>query len=425
MQTFTGREYLQIDIANNFGLDKKSWQDRLEWFEEHQDHLPSMLHQAEEPALFFAGVQAWEQVQKGQPIGYPISLDATSSGLQLLTVLTGDRKAAEICNVVDVGYRSDAYTTVYNNMIQQLGEDNLVPEPTKLAPGPQLQILTTYVAKITREDVKRSVMTALYGSTAVPKEVFGKGAQLEAFLNVMEQIAPAAWELNQHFLDIWNDNALSNDWVLPDNFHVHVKVMSQDIETIHVLNEPIEIVHKVNAPVKEGRSLGANTIHSVDGFICREMARRCDYDPAWIELLRQMLNDEVEFHFEGKKQKTEAHKMVGILWKHFQDSRYLSARILDYLDSDTLVFVDSAEILKLIDSMPAKPFKMLQIHDCFRVLPQYGNDLRTQYNLQLHLLAKSDVLSFLLSQLVGREVKINKLDDTLAQDILDSDYALS
>jgi hypothetical protein len=87
--------------------------------------------------------------------------------------------------------------------------------------------------------------------------------------------------------------------------------------------------------------------------------------------------------------------------------------------------VDRKVIQELVDSLPAKPFSILSVHDCFRCLPNYANDLRRQYALQLHLIAKSDLLSFLLSQLTGHPAKIGKLDPTLANDILDTDYALS
>ncbi len=112
MRQFTPMEYLQIDIANNFGLDTLNWDDRLQWFMDNENKLDSLLSQAKEPALFFAGVKAWRQVLNGEAIGYPISLDATASGFQILACLTGDRQAAELCNVVNTGNRLDAYTVI-------------------------------------------------------------------------------------------------------------------------------------------------------------------------------------------------------------------------------------------------------------------------------------------------------------------------
>ena len=80
MQTFTSKEYLKIDISNNFGNDKLNWADRIKWFDDNEAHLMSLLDKAETPALYYAGVQAWNQVKQGEAIGYPIGLDATASG---------------------------------------------------------------------------------------------------------------------------------------------------------------------------------------------------------------------------------------------------------------------------------------------------------------------------------------------------------
>jgi hypothetical protein len=402
MQRFSGCEYLMIDIASNFGLDKKCWDERLAWFDKHQNCLMEMLPEAEEPALYYAGVQAWQAMQRGEPIGYPISLDATSSGLQLLAVLIGDRAAAELCNVVDTGKREDAYTTIYQVMRQVLDD------------GSQIE----------RDHVKHGIMTSLYGSTKVPRETFGS-KNVKVFEQVMEHMAPDVWELNKQFLRIWDPNALMNTWVLPDNFHVRCKVMDSITETVNFLGAPHDVIRKVNMPTDVGRSLGANCIHSVDGLIVREMMRRCSYDPAWIQLIRDLLDDAVISRFSTAEESQDAHTMVEILWGHYETSGYLSARILDYLDSDTLCLVDPQVIRDLLDSLPAKPFQVISVHDCFRCLPNYANDMREQYNRQLYLIAKSDLLSFLFTQLVKEDVTIGKRDESLADDILNANYALS
>lgn len=261
---------------------------------------------------------------------------------------------------------------------------------------------------------------ALYGSVAVPKEVFGEGKQLNIFYEVMTEVAPAAWELNEAFLSIWNSDALSHDWVLPDNFHVHVKVMAQVKEVVQFMNEPYDTFHMVNRPTEEGRSLGANCIHSIDGMIVREMTRRCDYNVDTVLRVTEAL-------IQGGDDRADSRdgKMVVKLWDHYTECGFLSARILDYLTKDTIELVNKEVIWELIDSLPQRPFKIIAVHDCFRVLPNYGNDLREQYNRQLMLIAKSNLLGYLLSQITGRQLTIGKLDPNLWQDIMDTDYALS
>lgn len=400
-QEFTGKEYLKIDVASNFGLDKSKWNERIAWFDQHQDHLEDMIQQAKEPALYYAGVKAWRDVCQGKPIGYMISLDATSSGLQLLAALTGDRQAGQLCNLVDTGERENAYEAIYLEMLHRLGD----------AP-----------AQISLDDTKQAIMTGFYSSKAVPKRVFGEGALLDTFYETLTDLAPGAWELNEFFLTMWDPEALAHSWILPDNFHVHIKVMSQVTEPVHFLNAPYDVHFKVNAPMEEGRSLGANTIHSIDGMIVREMTRRCNYDPEQIAKVQMILDVE----WDGKDLTTDDDCLVKKLWDHYEASGYLSARILDHITVDNIGWVTNrAQVQNMILSLPKKPFKVISIHDCFRCLPHYGDDLRRQYNLQLELIAKSDLLGNLISQIVGRQVGIGKLDPHLHKSISETNYALS
>lgn len=401
LQTFTGKEYLGIDIANNFGLDKLNWDDRLGWFESNESQLDSLIKQADEPALFFAGVQAWKKAKRGESVTYPISLDATCSGIQILAALTGDRKAAQLCNVVDTGKREDAYKSIYLDMVEKAGD----------------------TAKIDRKQTKKAIMTSFYGSTAQPKNVFGEGLLLDIFYETMKEQAPGAWELNETMLALWNPEAYSNDWILPDNFHVHVKVMNTKKENVHFLNKPYEVSYTVNEPMEGGRSLGANMTHSVDGMIVREMTRRCMYDPKKIMYTLMVIEGKTKLY--DATTRVQDHEMVELLWNHYQKSGFLSARILEHINPINMFLVDRVEIFDLINSLPKKPFNLISIHDCFRCLPNYGNDLRKQYNLLLSQIAKSDLLSYLISQIIHRDVKIGKLDDNLWKDILETNYALS
>ena len=399
MQMFTGKQYLKIDIANNFGLDQEDWDVRLKWFDDNEHQLDKLIKQAEEPALFFAGIQAWKKTLKGEPSAYPISLDATASGIQLLACMTGDRKAARLCNVVDTGHREDAYTGLYTSMIEKLGD----------------------TAKIDRKGTKQAIMTAFYSSTAVPKRIFGDGPLLDTFYETMKEGAPGAWELTEAFLSIWDETKYSYNWVMPDNYHVKIKVMKTVSENVHFLNEPFEVQYSVNEPIEKGRSLGANANHSVDGMLVREMVRRCMYDPNHVENLMHWINEDAY----TKRTDRPKDKMVLTLWDHYMDSGFISARILDYLDRENIGLTRPGVIRFLLESLPVKPFEVITVHDCFRCLPNYGNDLRFQYNVLLAEIAQSNILSFLMSQMLGRIVKVDKIDPNLYKDILESNYALS
>lgn len=408
-QTFTGIEYLKIDIANNFGLDKESWNQRLDWFDENEGDLMGLIKKAEEPALFYAGILAYEAAKAGKPSGYPISLDATSSGIQFLSVLTCDRKAALLCNVLDSGRREDAYTLLYERMLEELNQG----EATK-----------AYAAVIKRKDTKNAIMTAFYNSTAVPKKIFGEGILLDTFYATMKANAPGAWELTESMPDFWDEKALVNEWIMPDNFHVRIKVLKTVKDSVHFLDQPYEVSFVENMPTKSSRSLGANMTHSIDGMAVREITRRCMYDPAHVAAIRGLLKHGITHR--SKTKASEAARMVTDLWANYKNSGFVSFRIFDYLDSNNIELVDDVNVLlELLDTLPPRPFEVLAVHDCFRVLPNYGNDIRRMYNRILFEIARSNLLSNLLTQITGRHIRINKLDPTMIDEIMDANYALS
>lgn len=400
MQRFTAIENLKIDISNNFGNDKLDWLPRIQWFDANESQLESLVPQADEPALYHAGVMAYRAVQRQEAIGYPVAFDATNSGMQILACLTGCRKTASLCNVIDVGRRVDGYMEIYQGMLTNTGG----------------------AAKIDRKEVKSAVMTAFYGSEAIPKQVFGEGALLRVFEHTMETMAPGAWQLNQFFLDIWDASVTAYSWVLPDNFHVHTKVMVKECETVHFLDKPYDTYREVQGTKEKGRSLSANTVHSIDGMIVREMVRRCNYSAAKVALLRKLIQEAGVASTVMSSDK-DSH-LVQTLWEHYLKTGFLSARIIDCLHEHNLHMVDLEVISDLLDSLPKKPFQVLTVHDCFRCLPTYVNDLRMQYNILLSMLAKSDLLTFIVAQIRGKHQQFGKVED-LSAEILQANYSLS
>ena len=93
MELFTPEEYLKIDIANNVGWDKLSYAERIRKVDTELD--PNNLPKNESPNQARIGYQELLKVQRGELSNYCISLDATASIGQLISVLTNCRKTAQ------------------------------------------------------------------------------------------------------------------------------------------------------------------------------------------------------------------------------------------------------------------------------------------------------------------------------------------
>jgi hypothetical protein len=410
MERFSGMQYLMIDVANNFGLDKLKWSERLSWTEENEDKLLSMVKEADKPAMFMASVDALQKARAGFPVHHPIQLDATASGIQMFAALTGCVKSAELSNLVDTGRRMASYKAIYNRMVETL--------PTEMIASGKPLVLKD-------DDVKQAIMTSLYASRAEPQKVFGTGPMLAHFYKTMEDMLPGAWELNEAMLGMWDSNALQYDWVMPDNFNVVILVDGMVTEKINFMNQYHEFHRKENIPQTYGRSLGANLAHSVDALVVREMGRRCMFDQSQIISIQKMM-DLPESHLgEGDKRQKDNNLLKLMNWYHH--SGFMSIRIIDYIDSRNLGILNQKErdhLSSLVQELPRKPFNLMTIHDCFRCLPNYGNDLRFQYNLVMSQITASDMLYFLVSQIKNEKTPVYKMGLDPLQ-VREANYALS
>lgn len=403
---FTAHDYARIDVAGCFGLDKLDWSDRLAWTEENHGRLESLVNKAEEPALYHASVQALRAGEQGQATGYPISLDAAASGLQVLSCLVECEASAKLCGVVSTGHRADAYTTLYQNMSERSERHG------RQASGGR---------KIARNQLKEAMISSIFGSKDVPERVFNYDPEtLALFYQTMEEDAPGAWALRNALLALWVPYTESYGFVMPDNFHVLKRI--EDTEQVpFTFNDQVHsLTRKVYRGTRNDRSLCANVTHAADGMIVREMHRRLSFDPAQVEAIWLLIANKAH----GTSSARTKDKMLATLWGHYLTTGFLSARILDYLDERNFGMVDSAKISTLLMTFPKKSFPIISVHDCFRVHPNHGNALRRVYNQLLSELAGSTLLASIVAQISGQALPVAK-SGTIAAKILEADYALS
>jgi len=292
MQKFTGLEYIKIAIANAAGNDKMTWDERIQWTDTlfKYGNVPGAISEADEPLLMQKGINAYHDAIAGTPTGFIMGLDATASGLQVMACVIGCVTTATNVNLINTvcGTRKDIYLKVATTM-------------TRIA-----QVLGEV---FTRGQVKKPVMTTFYGSMNQPKEVFGEDTpEIKAFYKTLERELPGACEVMGDIQGCWQPDVLEHSWPLPDGHMAKVKVMNMVDKKIEVdeLNHAT-FTHRieVNSPSKKGLSLAANVIHSIDGWIVREMIRRANrqgfqiltiHDSFWcspnhMNELRQNYND--------------------------------------------------------------------------------------------------------------------------------------
>lgn len=259
MQTFTGLEYILIDIANQFGLDKLTWNERITWARGHVNSTPELQQEdiimADEPLLMQKAIYAYQDAIAGVPTGFIMGLDATASGQQISAALAGCHKTARRVNLINTGKREDVYGFTANRM------DSMCPDLT-----------------VTRDSIKYPLMTRFYNSTKQPENIFGEDThELAMFYKTLYDELPGAMEVLNDQQGCWNPTALFHSWSLPDGHVAHVKVMQtvdRKIEVDELGGATFTHRMQVNKCVKMGLSLPANINHSIDGYIVREMVRR-------------------------------------------------------------------------------------------------------------------------------------------------------
>ena len=245
---------LYIAIANHAGMDKLTWKDRIKWAVSSN---PATI-KWKQPILGRKAIRALKDTEAGKPSGYVMSLDATSSGLQIMAAISGCKQTAMQVNMIDPDERKDIYGHVADQM-------------------------NTHLAKpVLRDLAKEATMTHYYNSKATPQRVFNDDS-LKVFYKTLNGLLPGAEGVMATINECWNPKADAHAWTMPDGHEVYVPV----VEAINAVYEdtffgevPFRYYHQTGS--KNYRSLCPNVIHSIDGYMAREMVRRAPFQLAHI-----------------------------------------------------------------------------------------------------------------------------------------------
>ena len=313
--TESGLRYLKIDIANAFGLDKQSYDARIAFVDNLytsitlnvKGTMDGLIKKADSPYEFRNACEQLKNNENGLPVEHITYLDCTNQALQLYAVLTSCKDTAYLCNISSGDVLTDAYGVLAIAMNDITG----------------LNIFD-------RNNCKKALMTTLYGKmdgeSEIIKYFLENGVVYQdkitneelaiAFQKAMRAIAPHAMRA-MDVLQSLNDKDIDTYyWTMPDGFKVKYDVKStQKLEIDCKTKSGVKFHFDREVQVYKGsefnRGMSPNVIHSVDGYVAREMIRRmtepCDkfnrYYPAFITSIHDAFGthpnnaEEMTYHY--------------------------------------------------------------------------------------------------------------------------------
>lgn len=297
----SGLFWLKVHIANCFGEDKKSYDDRVQWTEDHMDQiLDSGLRSAggdmfwvtadkkKRWAALAACIEMAGALVSGNPEEYvshlPIPMDGSCSGLQHYSAALRDPVVATEVNLVPRDKPGDIYSLVATKAQVFSDEVEVIPE--------LLPVQDVWRGKVTRPMVKQPVMTLCYAATlrgwqeqiekAIVKEklelgeVKGRKAAMhlaQAVKKATSRAVVSATKGMEFLKNVARVVAKTGEpiiWTAPSGFMIEQRYMKNKAKRVEVFYKGqrmrLTVVEPQNAidPQRQAQSIAPNFVHSLD-----------------------------------------------------------------------------------------------------------------------------------------------------------------
>ena len=247
--TDRGMRAMRIDLANHYGLDKLNYDERL------SANLDNLI--AKKPLLAHLSKIALSKATKTNETDYVCAIDATASGMQILSILANCEHTAKLTNLTDLSKCYDIYGEACKEIIAKTGVTNIA-------------------VKDIRDIVKKALMTRGYNSdkqvkvAQVELKRFGihlSVTELTQILDLSPKITKCKDAMNNLLCDTFSqlpDDKQIIRYTMPDGFIVEFPNIVKKMQRVYSKHFKCYIKYDQLGWNKElnWRALSPNLIHS-------------------------------------------------------------------------------------------------------------------------------------------------------------------
>lgn len=367
-----GFQWLLKAAAGHYGLGKAKWEERLAWGKDSLDLLVAIAdHPLERLELWRGADDPWQLLQAARavrqwledpatPIGCPVRLDQTCSGVGIAAALLRDKRLARLTNLIG-STRADIYQVVADRVTKLLRQE--VEAAGDVAAR---QAVFWLDFGVDRSLAKGPVMTSIYGAShqslmdglvAAIEERKGQADLWRLQGDVLAPVRYMAGFMRQALKEEIAPCLALQEWLRG----VSRKVVSkqQAIEWTSPMGWPMRLAAELGDTVASGTALTARP---------RQRARS-------------------EAHPEGE----------------------LSARATNRgITANAIHSFDAAFCHSVVCGAEAQGVQILTNHDCFAVAPEHAASLHQRLHSELREMFKVDWLQLMADEIACR-AKVRKL----------------
>ena len=288
-------DWLAFQVATTYGLDKSPMHERLQWAKDNHSLIHAVAQDpigtipqwevADEPFQFLAACEEYNACLidcTRHHTHLPIAVDASCSGIQILSGLARDKNAAKLVNVTPSDRVQDAYAVI--------AEASKPHIPDELKPI------------WNRKIVKRTVMTVPYNAKPHSNRGYIRDALWELYKikvepDVLTELVKAVRDAINNEIPgpmqvmAWIEKEVGNafkrgetqlKWTTPSGFVVNQKIQKFKLHQVKTMlfgeTKKVYLAHDIDEPNvnKHKCATAPNLIHSLDASLLHLTVLRWD-----------------------------------------------------------------------------------------------------------------------------------------------------